>query len=150
MLSFRETFSTRTDTHLPQFSQPRADSVHIYSCLSIDLYAFVPLKFSSRTVFQNLNPAFNTHGSCKYIWMNTMMLTYTWFDSMECGLVAGEVAVHLLGAAEVPLSKAPNSWLPEGCPITLTCLLQLNVYGSCVWMFVFRAYVCVLYSGVKK
>jgi len=26
----------------------------------------------------------------------------------ECGLVAGEVPVHLLGTAEVPLSKAPN------------------------------------------
>ena len=28
--------------------------------------------------------------------------------SMERGLVAGEVPVHLLGAAELPLSKAPN------------------------------------------
>ena len=28
--------------------------------------------------------------------------------SMERGLMAGEVPVHLLGAAELPLSKAPN------------------------------------------
>ena len=31
--------------------------------------------------------------------------------STECGLVAGEVPVHLLGTAEVPLSKAPNPQL---------------------------------------
>ncbi|XP_049929648.1 uncharacterized protein LOC126408235 isoform X2 [Epinephelus moara] len=35
-------------------------------------------------------------------------------SNMECGLVAGEVSVHLLGTAEVPLSKAPNPPTAQG------------------------------------
>merc|ERR1712035_153561 len=36
-------------------------------------------------------------------------------QNMERGLVAGEVPVHLLGTAKVPLSKAPNPQ-PLGAP----------------------------------
>ncbi|XP_010771501.1 E3 ubiquitin-protein ligase RNF103-like [Notothenia coriiceps] len=42
------------------------------------------------------------------------------FSSTECGLVAGEVPVHLLGPAKVPLSKAPHLLRRAGCPFTLT------------------------------
>ena len=47
---------------------------------------------------------------------------------MGCRLVAGEVPVHLLGTAKMPLTKG---------------LMQLmHIYKSCVCMCVFQACVC--------
>ncbi len=59
-----------------------------------------------------------------------------------------------MGTAEVPLSKVQNltaRGVPlRGSPITLTSPPQLHVCGSCVCMFVFRAYVFVkLYNGME-
>ena len=37
--------------------------------------------------------------------------------NIECGLLLGEVPVHLLGPAVVPLSKAPDIPLPPSLPL---------------------------------
>ncbi len=48
--------------------------------------------------------------------------------SMECGLIAGEVPVHLLGTAEVPLSNSPTSWSPLYVAALSLWHLSTNAY----------------------
>ncbi len=62
-----------------------------------------------------------------------------WFKSsadhsMRCGPVAGEVPVHLLGAAEPLLYTAA----PSLCHLSPNCMSM----GFCVCMLVFLVYVC--------
>merc|ERR1712035_250781 len=73
-------------------------------------------------------------------------------QNMERGLVAGEVSVHLLGTAEVPLSKAPNPQLlgrpSMGSPLTLTSLHLMHVKGPVCACVCFRP-VCICKNRVK-
>ena len=48
---------------------------------------------------------------------------------MECGLLLGEVPVHLLGPDVVPLSKAPDILLP-------TPIVPRALYNSCPLLLV--------------
>jgi len=87
----------------------------------------------------NTSPTFNflkPHGNTVY--KTSVIISYKWgvwlkdplaysfstiyyrsqIYNMECGLVAGEVPVGLLGPAELPLSKAPYPQLLHGASET--------------------------------